>query len=98
MTKETECIVKAIQAIPPGRVSSYRDLALTAGLRNGARQVARVLHTVSQSCRLPWYRVVKADGGIALRGAERELQIALLRAEGVEVTDGGYVDIKRYAV
>jgi methylated-DNA-protein-cysteine methyltransferase-like protein len=94
--KKTERIVQAIKAIPTGRVSTYRDLAWEAGLPNGARQVAWVLHSVSQSEGLPWHRVVRADGSIALQGADRELQIELLRAEGVEVTDRGQVDLHRY--
>ena len=96
MTTEPERIVQAIKAIPPGRVSTYRDLAWEAGLPNGARQVAWVLHSLSRSCGLPWHRVVRADGSIALRGAERELQIGLLRAEGVEVRDSGSVDLDSY--
>jgi methylated-DNA-protein-cysteine methyltransferase-like protein len=79
--------------VPPGRVSSYRDIALTAGLPNGARQVARILHSMSQTQRLPWHRIIRANGGIALpAGGGREEQIALLRAEGVMVSDAGTVD------
>jgi methylated-DNA-protein-cysteine methyltransferase-like protein len=98
MTTETERIVQAIKAIPAGRVSTYRDLARAAGLINGARQVVRVLHSLSRSRGLPWHRVIRADGSIALRGADRELQIGLLRAEGVEVTGSGQVDLVRYCL
>jgi methylated-DNA-protein-cysteine methyltransferase-like protein len=46
---------------------------------------------------LAWHRIIKADGSIALgEGKGRELQIALLRAEGVEVSDAGRVDMARY--
>jgi methylated-DNA-protein-cysteine methyltransferase-like protein len=42
---------------------------------------------------LPWHRIVKADGNIALRtGQGKELQIELLRAEGVMVSKAGVVD------
>jgi methylated-DNA-protein-cysteine methyltransferase-like protein len=96
-TIETLRIIAAIQAVPVGMVSSYRDIAATAGLPQGARQVARVLHSLSQSQNLPWHRIIKADGRIALRPGEgRELQIALLRSEGVAVTDQGTVDMDRY--
>lgn len=98
MTTGTERIVQAIKAIPAGRVSTYRDLARAAGLINGARQVVRVLHSLSRSRGLPWHRVIRADGSIALRGADRELQIGLLRAEGVEVTDSGQVDLVHYCL
>ncbi|MDR2485286.1 MAG: MGMT family protein [Treponema sp.] len=98
MTKETARIIEAIKAVPAGKVSSYRDIAAVAGVPNGARQVVRILHALSHLERLPWYRIIKADGRIAFPpGESRNLQIALLRSEGVEVTEGGRVCYSRYA-
>ena len=97
MTESTLRIIEAIKAIPPGKVSSYRDIALAAGLPNGARQTVRVLHSLSEKYSLPWHRVIRSDGSIALeQGAGRELQTELLRSEGVEVSEDGRVDMKRY--
>ncbi|MDR3334360.1 MAG: MGMT family protein [Treponema sp.] len=97
MLPQTIQIINAIKAIPPGWVSSYRDIAFAAGLANGARQVARVLHSMTRSHDLPWHRIIKANGHIALpEGAGRELQIALLRSEGVAVSDAGFVDLDQY--
>ncbi|MDR2394812.1 MAG: MGMT family protein [Treponema sp.] len=91
-TVETLRIIEAIQAVPAGRVSSYRDIAGAAGLPNGARQVARILHSLASSQNLPWHRIIKANGRIALPpGQGRELQIQLLRSEGVTVSDEGVV-------
>ena len=93
MTETTSRIIEAIKAIPKGKVSCYRDIALRAGLPNGARQVVRVLHSMSEKYDLPWYRILKADGSIALEeGAGKELQISLLRKEGVKITDTGQAD------
>jgi methylated-DNA-protein-cysteine methyltransferase related protein len=97
MTESTQKIIQAIKAIPRGKVSSYRDVALAAGLPNGARQTVRVLHSLSEKFDLPWYRVIRSNGSIALKEGEgRELQIQLLRAEGVEVTPDGLVDMDRF--
>ena len=91
--------MEAIKAIPRGKVSSYRDVALAAGLPNGARQTVRVLHSLSEKFSLPWHRVIRVDGSIALgEGAGRELQMELLRREGVEVSAGGRVDMERFGV
>ena len=99
MTESTIRIVQAIKAIPRGKVSSYRDVALAAGFSNGARQTVRVLHSLSGKFDLPWHRVIRSSGSIALEaGAGRELQISLLRAEGVEVSPDGQVDMKRFGV
>jgi methylated-DNA-protein-cysteine methyltransferase-like protein len=99
MTDTTMRLMQAIKAIPRGKVSSYRDVALAAGLPNGARQTVRVLHALSEKHQLPWHRVIRSSGSIALaEGEGRELQISLLRAEGVPVSPDGHIDIKRYGV
>jgi methylated-DNA-protein-cysteine methyltransferase-like protein len=99
MTETTVRIIQAIKAIPKGKVSSYRDVALAAGLPNGARQTVRVLHSLYEKFDLPWHRVIRSTGGIALASGEgRELQISLLQAEGVEVSDDGRVDMEKFGV
>jgi methylated-DNA-protein-cysteine methyltransferase-like protein len=93
MTETTRRIIEAIRAVPGGRVSCYRDIALAAGLPNGARQVVRILHSMSKTERLPWHRIIRADGRIALPpGGGLELQAALLHSEGVKVYASGRVD------
>ena len=97
MTESTEKIINAILAIPKGKVSCYRDVALKAGLPNGARQVVRVLHSLSEKHNLPWYRVLRVDGSIALENEEgRLLQIKLLKKEGVKVSEDGKVDLEKF--
>jgi methylated-DNA-protein-cysteine methyltransferase-like protein len=97
MTESSLRILAALKAVPPGRVSSYRDIALAAGLPNGARQVARVLHAMSRAHSLPWHRIIRADGRIALpAGGGKEEQIALLRAEGVKVSRDETVDSRYF--
>jgi methylated-DNA-protein-cysteine methyltransferase-like protein len=51
---------------------------------------------MTEKHRLPWYRIIRADGSVALEGPGRELQIALLRAEGIGVSKTGRVDLGRY--
>ncbi|MDR1025403.1 MAG: MGMT family protein [Treponema sp.] len=96
MTDSTSRIIKALQTVPRGRVSSYRDIARAAGLPNGARQVVRVLHSMGEKYALPWHRIIRADGFIALESPGRELQISLLRTEGVQVSKFGRVDLEIY--
>jgi methylated-DNA-protein-cysteine methyltransferase-like protein len=98
MTESTFRIISALKSVPPGRVSSYRDIALAAGLPNGARQVARILHSMARTQDLPWHRIIRVSGRIALpSGGGKEQQMALLRAEGVRVSDEGEVDPSFFA-
>jgi len=92
MSPTSEVIISVLRAVPAGSVMSYGDAAAAAGLRNGARAVVRILHACSGSHDLPWWRIVRSDGRIALSpGCGLEEQIALLRSEGVEVSDDGRV-------
>jgi methylated-DNA-protein-cysteine methyltransferase-like protein len=97
MTESTRRIIDAIRSVPPGKVSCYRDIARVAGLPNGARQVARVLHSMTEKHDLPWHRIIRANGTIALDDFQGGiLQAELLRSEGVEVSQDGRVDINQY--
>jgi methylated-DNA-protein-cysteine methyltransferase-like protein len=89
-------IVEIVRAIPRGRVASYGQVAAMAGLPNGARQVARLLHAASRTRRLPWHRVINAAGGVSLApGAGGDLQRVLLAREGVTFVRGR-VDLRRH--
>jgi len=90
--------VKALlRRIPKGRVASYGQVALLAGNPRAARQVVRLLHTCSARDRLPWHRVLRADGNIALpRARGFEEQRALLEDEGVRFLADGRVDLDRH--
>jgi methylated-DNA-protein-cysteine methyltransferase-like protein len=93
----TERALAIILAIPRGKVATYGQVAGVAGSPNGARQVARVLHSLSRIKRLPWQRVINSRGSISLpRGAGFEHQKALLESEGVAVGGTGRVDLNRY--
>jgi len=97
-SETTATIVSIIKGVPRGRVASYGGIAAMAGLPNGARQVVRVLHSCSEKKALPWHRILRKDGTIALpRGAGFELQGKLLRREGVAVSRDGRVDMARFA-
>ena len=83
-------IYAAIAAIPPGRVASYGAIAARAGLPGRARLVGRLLGEVPDGMELPWFRVLRASGQIALPPGSRGFreQCRRLRAEGVEVRNG----------
>lgn len=76
---------------------SYGQIAQEAGSPRGARQVVRILHSMSGKYDLPWYRVVNAQGEIALQDDEgRFLQTSHLQEEGVDVDSKGKVDLAHY--
>jgi methylated-DNA-protein-cysteine methyltransferase-like protein len=91
-------IYDAVRRIPRGRVSTYGDVAVAAGLSGHARQVGYALAALEPDSDVPWHRVVNAKGRISPRGGDRSvesLQRALLRSEGVRFRADG-IDLKRY--
>jgi methylated-DNA-protein-cysteine methyltransferase-like protein len=80
----------AIAAIPHGRVASYGTIAARAGLPGRARQVGRLLGEVPDGMELPWYRVLRSSGHIAMPPGSRGFreQSRRLRAEGIELKNG----------
>ncbi|MDD9304501.1 MAG: MGMT family protein [Desulfobacter sp.] len=93
----TRKVLDVIQAIPSGRVLSYGRVASLAGNPQGARQVARLLHSMSQKYDLPWHRVVNASGKISLpEGRGYELQKALLESEGICFSRARRIDFLTY--
>ena len=83
-------IYAAIAAIPPGRVASYGQIAARAGLPGRARLVGAALRDTPDGLQLPWFRVLHANGTIALPRGSRGFreQSRRLRAEGVDVREG----------
>jgi methylated-DNA-protein-cysteine methyltransferase-like protein len=81
-------VLAIVAAIPEGRVTTYGTIA--EHLRVTARQVAFVLArlTEEESKRLPWFRVVAANGVVSTikLGSVGRRQIERLRAEGVAVS------------
>ncbi len=81
-----EAVYDAVEAIPPGRVSTYGAIGRLVGV--GPRRVARALSQGGGA--VPWHRVLRADGSAA--APVRVEQLARLAAEGVPVR-GQRVDL-----
>lgn len=87
----------AVHAIPPGRVLGYGHVAVLVGRPRAARQVGYAMAALPIDTTVPWWRVIRSDGSIALQGdpARGPRQAALLQAEGVAVRDWR-VDMARF--
>lgn len=77
---------------------TYGGVALAAGVPGAARLVGNVLYGLREVEEdVPWQRVVNAAGRLSTwRVGAGELQRELLRAEGVDVSDDGRLELRRY--
>lgn len=97
MTPFTSRVITVIQGIPAGKVTTYGEIAKAAGSPRAARQVVRILHSMSQKYKLPWHRVVNKQGEIAIKNDEHTfMQGQLLEEEGVTVIAGKRVPLDTF--
>ena len=90
-------VVRILKEIPEGYVVTYGQVARMAGSPRAARQVVRILHTMSEKHHLPWHRVVNIRGEIAVPNEDSKgLQRMLLQGEGVVFLSDGRVDLTRF--
>jgi O-6-methylguanine DNA methyltransferase len=77
-------VLAAVRRIPPGRVSTYGDIAALAGFPRAWRAVGSAM----RECRdpaTPCHRVIGAGGALGGYGSNLQLKRELLRAEAIEV-------------
>jgi methylated-DNA-protein-cysteine methyltransferase related protein len=90
-------ILTAIRRIPRGRVATYGQIAAIAGYPRGARLVGMVLQRMPAGARIPWHRVINAQGKLSfpLRSESYRLQRSRLEREGVHFR-GERIELARY--
>lgn len=91
-------IWQVVMLIPPGKVSTYGDVALMAGLPGAARRVGRALRGLPEDTLIPWHRVINAQGRIVVPGGDsaRTEQQARLESEGIRFGPGPGVSLRKY--
>jgi methylated-DNA-protein-cysteine methyltransferase related protein len=87
-------ILAVVSRIPAGCVATYGQVAQLAGIPGHARLVGYALSALPEKSRVPWHRVVNAQGEISPRGSgsgHDRLQAVMLRKEGVRFDRKGRI-------
>ncbi len=82
----TTAVVRVLDALQPGEVMAYGEVATEAGYPGAARAVGNLLRTTPD---LPWWRVVTSTGRLVPKHETEHAE--RLRAEGVKVENGRVV-------
>lgn len=90
-------VYTVVRQIEAGRVAGYGQVAAVLGSPRAARQVGYALAALEPGDTVPWWRVIRTDGSIALQGDPNRgpLQMVMLREEGIELIDNR-VDMARF--
>ena len=96
-----ERVWAAVKRIPRGSVATYGQIAALVDMPRHARQAGYALAATPENRKIPWHRVINAQGKISLRlkhweSGNDDLQRILLEAEGVLFDSTGKVDLKRF--
>jgi len=86
-------VLTIVSRIPPGRVTTYGDVARMAGKPRAARAVGNIMRTADRPG-LPYHRVVAAGGRLGGYSSP-SLKRSLLLAEGLSVGPGRVVGFAR---
>ena len=93
-----QCIWQVVAAIPSGRVATYGQVAEKAGLPRAARRVGYALRVLPNNTRIPWHRVVNAQGRLSLPEGSKSYstQRNRLEREGIAFSPTGTINLHRY--
>lgn len=95
MSSAFEKIYSIVARIPVGKVATYGQIAVLAGMSNGARTVGWAMRAVPENRKLPCHRVVNKAGKLAPEHVfgGQDIQRSLLEAEGVSFRLDGTIDM-----
>ncbi len=94
-----ERIYAVVSRIPRGRVATYGQVARLAGLAGQARLVGYALSALGTRSRVPWHRVINAQGQGSTRkdgGPASTVQRLKLEREGVRFGPDGTVPLPSF--
>ena len=88
---------QVVQGIPRGHVLTYGEVARLAGMSRAARRVSQAMRRAPRGVKLPWHRVVNAQGKISFPedSSGYRQQKERLEAEGV-IFLNGKIDLDRF--
>lgn len=93
-----EKIYEVVKRIPEGKVATYGQIAAMAGNPRWSQVVGYALHVNPEPGVIPCHRVVDRFGrpsrAFAFGGAQ--IQLDMLREEGVEAEADGKIDLDKY--
>ena len=91
-------IYDMVKRIPEGKVAIYGQIAKLIGYPNHSRYIGLALSQLEGNSKVPWHRVVNAQGKISPRGLNGcdDYQRILLEEEGIQFNDNNCISLKEF--
>ena len=96
--RRNQRVSRVVREILRGRVATYGEVALLAGLPGGARQVGYALNRLPDNLDIPWQRVINAKGKVSPRANPiyEKIQKQILETEGIRFDSQGRISLETY--
>ena len=85
-------IYKKLLEVPPGKITTYGELAKAVGLSNGQRAVGKIMNKNPYPVIIPCHRVVKSDGKVGGYAYGEGIKTTMLKKEGILIKNGKILD------
>jgi len=97
MTSFNDRCYDILKKVPKGRVTTYKAIAEALGTK-AYRAVGNAMKNNPKVVTVPCHRVVNSDGSVGgyVHGTEKKIEI--LKSEGIEITNGKIVNLKRHLI
>ena len=94
----SEKVFKSCKKIPRGRVTSYKEIAVSLHKSNASRAVGNAVGKNPIPLKVPCHRVVRSNGSLGgyIHGTAKKRK--LLRAEGIKIKNNKVVSLNEYLV
>ena len=88
---------KVVSEIPSGHVLTYGEVARLSGMPRAARRVSQALRRAPRGVKLPWHRVINAQGKISFpeNSSAWHKQKDMLEEEGI-IFLNGKIDLEHF--
>jgi len=93
-----ERVWEGISLIPFGKVTTYKELALSINSPNSARAVGNACNANPFAPKVPCHRVVKSDGKIGGFANGTKNKLKLLKKEGIKIKNNKIVNLEEKIV
>ena len=88
-------VYKKLAEVPPGKITTYMELAKAVGIKNGQRAIGQIMKKNPYPVIIPCHRVVKSDGKVGGYAYGYKVKANMLQKEGIKIKDGKILDWKK---
>ena len=85
-------VYKKLCEVPPGKITTYGELAKAVGLKNGQRVIGRIMNKNPYPGIVPCHRVIKSDGKIGGYYYGEQPKTKMLTREGIKIIHGKIIN------